>query len=147
MLSIRIICASICLSLILASCNFNETYSNRTADKEEGQRVTQKLYKLLKENRFDETHTLFSHEFFAASDTADLNGIYRSTIEELGNIKKSTLLNAVTEVVTGTSPSAHYSYVYEIEREDGVSTEKIHLIKEGNEIKILSLEVHLEEMF
>ncbi|RTY85912.1 hypothetical protein EKL32_28245 [Flavobacterium sp. GSN2] len=141
------ICYLFLLSLISISCNFNSHYTNREIDREEAERVTTKFYYLLRDKNHKNTFELFSQKFLEITDTTQLNEIYITSDEKLGNITDQTLLSWETNIIEGSNPVSEYLLVYNVKRNKFDSKEIIRLEKENGVIKILAYNVSSDGFF
>ena len=135
------------ITFIGAGCNFNATYKNREADKQDAEKITSKLYSYIDSGKYNQTHELFSEKFLAVTDTAKLNQIFTTTYEKLGKIKDRKLQRWETVVVKGTTPISEYLLIYDVSREKYKSIETIRMLKEKDIIKIISYNVNSDGFF
>jgi len=134
-------------ALALSSCHFNSSYVNREEDKADGEKVTRKLYDLLKGKRYTEAYSLFSPEFYKVTDTGKLRDMFIASEEKLGSVQSLTLENWNTVSVKGTDNRSEYRYVYTVRRANYASKEDISLRKEDGDIKILGYQVNSDGFF
>src|SRR5882724_7812830 len=92
--------------MLLFSCNFNATYTNREEDKSDAQKITNVFYNLLRNQKYNETYKLFSQKFFDVTDTSKLNEMYQMTFKKLGPIDNINLDHWQTQVIKGTNSSS-----------------------------------------
>lgn len=134
----------IAFSILFFSCNINSTSTNNESDKIEAETVTNKFYHYLEMNEFDKAKSLFSNKFFEVTDKEKLDKIFRKTIEDCGNLTNFTLEDWNTFIVKGTNSKSEYILLYNVIREKKQTMEKIGLIKEGDDIKIVSYNVNFD---
>ncbi|KMQ59626.1 hypothetical protein ACM40_15955 [Chryseobacterium sp. BLS98] len=130
--------------ILMISCNYNETFSNREQDKQDAERVIKKFYASIKENNKESTIKLFSKKFFLITNKQQLNEMINWTNEKGGTISNYTLSNWQTLVIKGPNPKSDYSLVYYIKR-DSINTQEIFsLQKENDTIKIVGYKINLD---
>ncbi len=131
------------LFLILTSCNFNTTYSNQESDKKEAEKITNKLYwEIQYGTNEDEIFKLFSDQFFAVTNKNELREIISKSNSKFGAIKEPTLAEWETLVVKGTNARSEYVFIYDVARENTKTKEKISMIKENGNIKVVGYHVN-----
>jgi hypothetical protein len=126
----RSIFLSVCTVLILASCHFNSQYINRDEDKKDAEKITTKLFDLLKTKNYNETTELFSNKFFEVSSQEKLFEIFAATSNKLGELQNTKIESWETKIVQGSNPSANYLLVYKNKYENFESKETFTLTKE-----------------
>lgn len=137
----------ILLISFLASCSFNAniTRDNREEDKKEAEKITSQFYVYLKNKEYEQVYDFFSPLFYEVTSKSQLDSLFASSVETLGDIKNSELIHWETKVKSGTDASSEYYFVYKISREKFESTEKIGLKKDkNNKIKILGYRIESE---
>ena len=133
---------SICTILTFASCHFNSQYIDRVADKEDAEKITTRLYDLLKTNNYNETTDLFSKKFYEVTSKEKLFEIFTTTQDKLGDLKDTKIESWKTNRIEGSYPSANYLLVYKNKHEKSDSKESITLTKEPDgEIRIIGYNI------
>lgn len=132
---------------LVTSCHFNSTYYNREADKKEGEKAVAQFYELLKNKDYKGTYKFFDRRFFEVTDTQKLNEIYDIAFEKLGNIESYDIERWETEAIVGTDSRVNYLFLCDVKRLNFASKETITLIKEKDEIKIISYHVNSDGFF
>ncbi|MFN4027878.1 MAG: hypothetical protein ACK4IZ_10565 [Flavobacterium sp.] len=127
--------------LLFSSCSYNRQYQNRKTDKEEAERVTVKLYYLLRDKKYKESYALFSPRFLEVTDTVKLREIYNVCLEKLGEIKDQSILSWETNVVEGSNPKSEYLLIYTVKRSRFEAKETIRLEKENDTLKIIAYNI------
>jgi len=131
-----------CLTLIV-SCSFNQTFTNRESDKDDAQKITQKLYwELLYGSNKDKIYELFSDKFFEVTDKDKLDELILSAQQESGVIKEYNLEHWETLVVKGSNASSQYLLTYDVVRESGTTKETFSMLKEDGIIKIVGYHIN-----
>lgn len=128
--------------LIITGCHFNSSYNNREEDKKDGEIVISEFYELLKNGDFKATYKLFDKRFFEITDTQKLNEIYNLSLEKLGEVESYEIEKWETEAIIGTDSRTNYVFLCDVKRSNFTSKESITLIKEKDEITILSYYVN-----
>ena len=137
----KLLCYLIICSLVFSSCNFNSHYTDKPLDRDEAERITVKFYYLLRDKNYNDTYKLFSPRFLEVTNTSKIEQIFKTSDEELGEIKDQSLVSWKTNVVKGSNPISEYLLVYDVKRSKFNSKETIRLEKENDTIKILSYNV------
>lgn len=137
----------ITICLFVSSCRFNSTYNNRETDKQNGERVVTAFYELQKSKNYEETYRLFDKRFFEVTDTQKLNEIYDISFEKLGDVESYDIEKWETEAIVGTDPITNYVFLLNVKRSNYASKETVTLIKEKDEIKIISYHVNSDGLF
>ena len=132
------------ISIFISSCTFNSSYVDRDVDRQEAERVTVKFFYLLRDKKFNETHSLFSPRFLEVTNKEKINQIFQTSEERLGSIKDQILESWNTNIVKGTNSKSEYLLVYKVKRTKFDSKEKIRLEKENDTIKILYYNIESE---
>lgn len=130
------------LFVMFVSCRFNSSYINREEDKREGEIVISEFYELLKNQDHKGTYKLFNKRFFEITDTQKLNEIYDISLEKLGEVESFEIAKWETEAIIGTNSRTNYVFLCDVKRSNFTSKETITLIKEKDEITILSYYVN-----
>ena len=127
---------------ILMSCSFNETFRNRESDKKEAEIITAKFYKNMINNHENEAIKSFGEKFFEVMNQDQLDEMLTAIKTEDGNIIGFNLIKWDTYVVTGTNSKTEYVFIYDVKREKISTFEKITMIKEDGNIKIVGYHVN-----
>ena len=132
------------ISIFISSCTFNSSYVDRDVDRQEAERVTVKFFYLLRDKKFNETHSLFSPRFLQVTNKEKINQIFQTSEERLGSIKDQILESWNTNNVKGTNYKSEYFLVYKVKRTKFDTKERIRLEKENDTIKILYYNIESE---
>ena len=139
----RITFLLLCTILTLASCHFNSQYINREEDKKDGEKITTKLFDLLKAKNYNETTDLFSKRFFEVSSKEKLFEIFAATSDKLGELQDTKIESWETKRVEGSNPSANYLFVYKNKYEKFESKETITLTRDTDgKIRIVGYNIN-----
>ncbi len=130
--------------LLFLSCNFNTVRENKEEDKKDAEKITQKFFSLIKENKKQEIFKLFSSKFFIETNENELNQIIDLTNKEAGSISNYSLYEWETTIMKGTDPKNDYLLVYDVTRNKINTQEIFTLEKEGDKIKIIGYKVNLD---
>ena len=134
---------SVCTVLTLASCQFNSQYINRDEDKKDAEKITTKLFDLLKTKNYNGTTDLFGKKFFEVSSKEKLFEIFAATNNKLGELQDTKIESWETKRVEGSNPSADYLLVYKNKYEKFESKETITLTKETDgKIRIIGYNIN-----
>jgi hypothetical protein len=126
----------------ITGCTFTTSRLNREEDKAAAEKVTKKLFGLLKAKNYDATFNLYSDSLWVNTTKEKLKNIYSYTDGKLGDMKSDSLASWQTKVVSGTDPWAKYELIYQNQYEKGPAVVEIVLIKEPDgKIKILGYHV------
>lgn len=129
--------------LILASCSFNQTFSNRESDKDDAQKITQKFYwELLYGSNQDKIYYLFSDNFFEITSRDKLDELIMYAQQESGVIKEYNLKHWETLVIKGSNNKSQYLLIYDVVRESGKTQETFSMLKEDEIIKIIGYHIN-----
>ena len=120
------------LLLPLSACTFNMTYTNRAADKEAAQKVTNMLFLDLENKDYNSADLLFSKAFYKTTSKQKLNDIFTMTVDNLGDIQAPTLSECQTKVVSGTNSSGEYAVFYNVRYRYYNGQVSIHLTKDAD---------------
>jgi len=137
---------SVLFLFLFLSCDFIKTYrENVTSDKEDAEKVTEKFYLLLKQNKKEEIFKLFNNEFYRATSKKDLDQIITWAIEEGKISSKHVLVDWKTHVEKGTNAKSEYLLTYNVQR-GKIKTEEIFTLTKGQDdnIKIKGYRLNLE---
>jgi hypothetical protein len=135
-------------TLVVNGCSFNSTFTNSIEDRKDAEKVTNKLYELIKKKDYEATTVLFSKSFFEASDKEKLFEIFNATNVKLGSLEKTEIGQWETQRVEGTDPSANYALQYNNQYTNYQATETIRLTREKDgEIKIISYNINSDGFF
>lgn len=139
----------VCIAtLVVNGCSFNSTFTNSIEDRKDAEKVTNKLYELIKKKDYEATTVLFSKSFFEASDKEKLFEIFNATNVKLGSLEKTEIGQWETQRVEGTDPSANYALQYNNQYTNYQATETIRLTREKDgEIKIISYNINSDGFF
>ena len=127
---------------ILMSCNFNGTFRNRESDKKEAELITANFYENMINNQENEAIKLFGKKFFEFMNRNQLDEMLTSIKTQDGNIIGFNLIKWDTYIVTGTNSKSEYVFIYDVKREKISTFEKITMIKEDGDIKIVGYDVN-----
>ena len=131
---------------ILVACNFNSTNYNREEDKNDAEKITQKFYSLIKENKRVEIFSLFGDKFYSITSKQQLGQMLDNISSECGDkISDIKLQNWETSVTIGTNSKSQYVLLYQIQRDLKPTKEKITLEKVKGDIKIVGYNVNIAE--
>ncbi|MDQ1097532.1 MULTISPECIES: hypothetical protein [Chryseobacterium] len=137
---------SILFLFFFLSCDFVKTYrENVTSDKEDAEKVTEKFYTFLKQNKKEEIFKLFNNEFYRATSKKDLDQIITWAIEEGKISSKHVLIDWKTHVEKGTDAKSEYLLTYNVQR-GKIKTEEIFTLTKDQDdnIKIKGYRLNLE---
>jgi hypothetical protein len=139
----------LCIAVLFASgCNFTSTFTNNIEDRKDAEKVTNKLYELIKKKDYEATTVLFSKLFFDASSKEKLFEIFSATNVKLGSLEKTEIEQWETKRVEGTNPSANYALQYNNRYKNYSATETIRLTREKDgAIKIISYNINSDGFF
>lgn len=139
----RVWTLGILLLLFVASgCNQNNPYLNREEDKQEAEKVTNELFSLIQERKFDETLKLFSPEFYKKTSSKRLLDVYIMVSKQLGKLKSFDIQKWETKRLEGEKPLGEYFFIFKTHYEKSDALETIRLAREKNGIiRILSYNV------
>jgi len=133
----------VCTVFALASCHFNSEYLNREEDKKDAEKITNKLFELIKAKNYEATTSLFSKRFYEVSNKSKLLEIFAATNNKLGELKDTKIESWQTKRVEGSNPSATYLFIYQNKYEKFESKEKITLIRDTDgQIRIIGYNVN-----
>lgn len=136
----------ILIPLFFIGCNFNKTYRNREEDKQEAEKITEKFYSLIKNNKRKEALKLFGEKFFKLTRKDQLNEMLNEINSSCGSkISDTKLITWETFVSIGTNPKSEYVLLYKVNRNIKNTQEKITLEKNNDSIKIVGYDVSLAE--
>ncbi len=125
------------MCLMLTACQFNLTRKNRRIDKEAAEQITNRLFLSLERKNYNAADTLFSKSFYKDWSKKKLNGIFETTVDQLGEIQDIDLVDCQTSVVTGTNSSSEYAFLYKVRYQYYSGLVTIHLIKDPDgEIRV-----------
>jgi hypothetical protein len=134
----------ILFSFLLISCNFNQFYKDREADKEDGEKIPQKFYwELRYGGNQDNIYKLFDEKFFAVTDQEKLLELINTTQNKIGPVQEYNLAKWETLVVKGSNARSQYLFTYNVKRgtENTEETFNLEKDKDGN-IKIVGYRVN-----
>jgi hypothetical protein len=135
-------------ALLVSGCSFNSTFTNNIEDRKDAEKVTNKLYELIKKKDYEATTVLFSKRFFDASNKEKLFEIFNATNVKLGSLEKTEIGQWETQRVEGTDPSANYALQYNNQYTNYQATETIRLTREKDgAIKIISYNINSDGFF
>lgn len=135
------------ICLLILGCHFNSVYNNRETDKQDGEKAVVAFYELIKSRSYEETYMLFDKSFFEVTDTQKLNEIYDISFKKLGNVESYRIEKWETQAVVGTSPKTNYVFQLNVKRSHYLSQETVILLKEKDDIKIVSYHVNSDGFF
>jgi len=147
--SFKFVCLMLLTTVItLNGCSFNNTYINREEDKKDGEKVTNKLFELIKAKKYNDTFKLYSNQFWAVTTKDKLLELYTATENKLGDLDSTTVNKWETRRVVGTNPSAEYVFAYNTKHSKYKAVESIRLVKEKDgSIKILAYNINSDGFF
>ncbi|TAE62270.1 MAG: hypothetical protein EAY77_07775 [Flavobacteriia bacterium] len=130
----------------LTSCNFsaNVKYENRLQDKDDAESIAGELYLYTSRKDYESILKLVSDDFYKISSKGKFLEFLKAKDEKLGKYKDFTLINWKTTTKKGTDSKTEYLLIYKVKYSKYVSEEKISMIKENNEVKILGYNVSSE---
>jgi len=136
------------LLIVLCGCNFTSSFTNRDADKNDAEKVTNKFFEYSKKNDTAAIYKLFSKKFYEAASKEKLNTILTGSQKRLGDMVGDSLIDWQTKVTTGTDNSAEYKFLYKIHRSKYDSKEEFDMIKdEDGKIRIAYYNVESDGFF
>jgi len=115
------------LAIFITACTFTSTRLNREEDRDAAEKVTKRLFDLLKTKDYDATYSLFSDSLWKSSTKDKLKTVYTYSDGKLGDMKSDSLASWQTKVVTGTAPSAQYELIYQNQYQKGTAKVEILL--------------------
>jgi hypothetical protein len=120
---------------------------NQESDRADGDKVSNALYSLLSEDKFDETDRLFGEEFFKITSKEQLRAIFEKTRSALGKFKGNKLGEWETVETSGSVNRTDYVMKYEVEYEKGMALETVRLMKKGDgPVKIVGYHVNSDAL-
>lgn len=126
------------LLFTLTSCVFTSTYTNREADKQEAEKVTNSFFELIKAKNYEAAYPLFSDDFFSVTPKPKLKEMFVTIQDKLGDLTSTNLDQWQTKVVKGTDPSSEYDLLYQNQHAKFKSAEEFKLTKNWDgKIRIL----------
>lgn len=134
----------IVVSFLCVECSFNGTYVDEASEKIKAEKITEKLYRSIDKKDYKNAEKLFSESFFKVTNRQMLNDIFIKTNSDLGKYKTKKLIDWKTKRIVGDNPSSEYLLVYDVSYKSFKAKETIHLLKEGQEIKIIGYNVNSE---
>lgn len=126
----------------MTSCTYDNVYLNREEDKNEAQKITEKLYYFLQQNNKDDAYKLFGNTFFEVTSKDQLSKIIEMAKKEYGEIQNDSLSAWQSQVIKGSHPDSNYEMTYLVKRTHGSTKEVITLQKERDTIKIIGYRVN-----
>ena len=135
------------LFLMLVSSRFNSSYINREEDKRDAEQVIVQFYGLLKNQDYKGTYRLFDKRFIEVTDTQKLNEIYDISFEKLGNVESYNIEKWETEAIVGANSKTNYVFLLNVKRSNYASKETVTLLKEKDDIKVISYHVNSDGLF
>jgi len=130
--------------LLVMGCNY--THQNREQDKQEAEKITNDFYNKVINDNGKETESLFSDNFFEATDKSKFNLIFSQSNNDYGKILNHTLVKAETFVVEGNNPQGEYLLVYNVEREKMKTQEFFTMREEKGKIKIVGYRINTDPL-
>ncbi|RZL30574.1 MAG: DUF4019 domain-containing protein [Pedobacter sp.] len=131
------------LFFIASGCKSNDPYLNRDEDKQEAEEVTNKLFMLIKEKKFEETLKLFGPEFYKKTSSTRLIDVYTMVSKQLGDLKSFEIEKWETKRVEGDKPLGEYFFVFKTHYEKFDASESIRLAREKNgRIRIIAYTIN-----
>lgn len=132
--------------ILLLSCTFNATRANMQEDKEDGEKVANRLFAALRDNNYTEADKLFSEELYKAIPLDSMHRIFDTTAGELGAFKNNKLAEWETLDVSGTDSRTEYFYVYDVEYEKYNAKVIFGMLKKKDEEDIKIMKYHIESL-
>jgi hypothetical protein len=132
----------VCL-LLISACTFTSSYINREVDKSEAEQVTNQLFLYLKNKNYDATYSLYSKEFWSVTDKEKLMKLYSYTQDKLGDLEDTNLSEWETKVVTGTTSSGDYAFLYKNKYQKDTAEVTIKLTKDpDHKVRIVAFHIN-----
>lgn len=129
--------------MLLISCSFNQTFSNRESDRDDAEKISKKIYwELLQGTNKDKIYELFSDKFFEVTNKDQLDKLISDSQQEYGVIKEYNLEHWETLVVKGSNSKSEYLLTYNVTRESGNTKETFSMLKEDENIKIVGYHIN-----
>ncbi|MDH6252852.1 hypothetical protein M2347_002579 [Chryseobacterium sp. H1D6B] len=133
------------LSFLLLSCDFKTFRENDPQDKLDAEKVTEKFYTLIKQDKKQEVFKLFSSEFFKVTKKSDLDQLIDWAIKESKTSSTHTLTDCQTNVEKGTNAKSEYILSYSVQRGTIKTDEGFTLKKEKDDkIRIVGYKINAE---
>jgi hypothetical protein len=121
---------SLCTVMIFSGCHFNSQYINSEGDRQDAEKVTARLYELIKSKNYEEATGLFSNKFFEVSSKQKLIEFFTATNKKLGDLVSTKIETWQTRRVEGSNPSADYLLLYKNKYDKFESKENITLTRD-----------------
>lgn len=130
----------------LTACNFSANVKNENSlqDKNDAESIAGKLYLYTSRKNYESILKLLSRDFYNVASKEQFLEFLKAKEEKLGEYKEFTLLDWKTTNNKGTNSKTEYILLYKVVYSKYQSEEKISLIKENNEVKILGYNVNSE---
>lgn len=131
---------------ILTSCNFsvNVKNDNKLEDKQDAESVVGQLYLYTARKEYDSILKLMSKDFYKVASKEKFLEFLKAKERKLGKYKDFTLKNWKTTSKKGADSKTEYILIYKVVYSNHESEEKISMVKENNEVKILGYNVNSE---
>ncbi|HEX3387044.1 MAG TPA: hypothetical protein VHS53_17710, partial [Mucilaginibacter sp.] len=113
-------------------CVFTTTYTNREQDKAAAEKVSNQLFKYLKDKNYEAASGLFSKEFYSVTPKNKLKGMFAEIQNDLGDLKTDSLAECNTKVITGTDQSSEYFLIYKNHHKKHDGVDSIRMLKEAD---------------
>lgn len=127
--------------IIHTSCTFVST--NSESDKQEAQLVVDSFYSIMKNKSYTKSFSLFSDDFFKSADTNQLKQYYAKIDSSCGAPINYKVSDWGTKTISGTTQSAQYYFVNNVQRERCSSQETISLMKKDGKILIVGYDAKI----
>ncbi len=132
------------LVISITGCRFNSEFKNSEKDKKDAEAVTIPFFGALKDENFAATRKYFSKEFLKVTSDKKLQEIFELSTEKLGRLKSWQLSGWETKRVEGSNSFAEYHLVYNTSHEKHPAMQIFRLVREKDEIKIISYRIESE---
>lgn len=128
------------------SCNFNKIHENRLTDKEDAEKVINRLYSLTSNVDDSRIYEIFSPKFYKATTKDELKRIIETANSKAGKIGSDSLLVWKTKVLEGTDSKSEYLLTYYVRREqfNTLETFSMEKEKENDSIKIIGYDIKID---
>ena len=117
-------------TIVFVGCVYSMTYNDREEDKAEAEKVTNQLFTYLKSKNYDATYSLYSDSLWVYTSKEKMKKIYTYSDDKLANLQSTSIEKWQTRVITGTSPSGVYEFLYKNKYEKDTAEVHLILIKE-----------------
>ncbi|HZX57630.1 MAG TPA: hypothetical protein VFE54_02855 [Mucilaginibacter sp.] len=131
--------------VLITACVYTSTRTNSDEDKAAAQKVVSKLFELLKSKNYDATYSLFSDSLWVNTKKEKLKDLFIYSYNKLGDMQSDSLAQWQTQVVSGTTYSAKYQFIYKNRFQKGTAEVNILLIGEKGKVKILGYHINSDQ--